>query len=263
MNSNPNPQATEDSSSGESSLSLRTAFLSPSGTYVMVNRRSGLPPRIYPWLLIISTTIAALFCLLYITKPVFPAFSAPLRVTVPAPSAAVTAKSSSTPTPMHGMPNANCLPGDLQATPATTHAIDSEAPRSLPEPPSISAFEETNLKIQHVLTAEVPGGHLARIDVEVPALYQSRHLRWTPDNVAEARKLLVLLMGYQEKSQRLRAEEIDLLNAWNALIGRSLPATDLRADSPSLPANQEDTANETRPAGLITTESIQIQPAGK
>lgn len=263
MNSHPSPQAHEDASPGDSALSLRSAFLSPSGTYVMVNRRSGFPPRIYPWLLIISTTIAALFCLLYITKPIFPAFSAPLRVSVAAPPAPVIAASSSTPVQAHGMPNADRLPGDQQVPHASVPAGAAEGPRSLPAPPGISAFEETNLKIQHVLTAEVPGGHLARIDVEVPALYQSRHLRWTPENAAEARKLLARLMDYQEKSQRLRAEEMDLLDSWNALVGRSLPATDLRADSPSLPANQEDTANETRPAGFISTESIHIQPAGK
>ena len=47
------------------------------------------------------------------------------------------------------------------------------------------------------------------------------------------------------------------------LIGNSIPAADLRADSPSLPANQQDAAGSARPAALITTDSIQIQPSGK
>ena len=79
----------------------------------------------------------------------------------------------------------------------------------------------------------------------------------------QARELLVRLMDYQEKSQLLRAEGVELLDAWNRLIEASIPATDLRADSPSLPANQEDAADAPRPAGLITTESIQLQPSGK
>ena len=74
---------------------------------------------------------------------------------------------------------------------------------------------------------------------------------------------MVRMMDYQEKCQALRAEGVELLDAWNHLIDRSIPASDLRADSPSLPANQQDAADSPRPAGLITTESIQLQPAGK
>ena len=101
------------------------------------------------------------------------------------------------------------------------------------------------------------------MDLDVPVLYQSRNLRWTPTEVTHARELLARLMDYQEKSNRLRDEGSALLQAWNSLLDKSLPAADLRADSPSLPANQETATNPTRPASLITTESIQIKPAGK
>ena len=94
-------------------------------------------------------------------------------------------------------------------------------------------------------------------------LYQSRNLRWTPAEVAEARELLIRLADYQEKSRTLRLEGAELLDSWNRLIERSIPATDLRADSPTLPTNQQDAADAPRPAGLDTTELIQIQPAGK
>jgi hypothetical protein len=70
-------------------------------------------------------------------------------------------------------------------------------------------------------------------------------------------------MSYQEKSQQLRAEGVELLESWNHLIGNSIPATELRADSPSLPVNQQDAVDAARPAGLITTESIQITPPSK
>ena len=71
------------------------------------------------------------------------------------------------------------------------------------------------------------------------------------------------LADYQEKSRTLRLEGAELLDSWNRLIERTIPATELRADSPTLPTNQQDAADAPRPAGLDTTELIQIQPAGK
>ena len=154
------------------------------------------------------------------------------------------------------LPDGNRLPGEKKPTPASHRQKSSQ-------PPAGNAFEETNLRIQHILTAEAPGGNLARIDIEVPVLYQSRNLRWTASEVAEARALLVRLADYQEKSQQLRAEGIELLDSWNRLVEHSIPSGELRADSPTLPINQQDAADAPRPAGLNTTESIQIQPAGK
>jgi hypothetical protein len=204
-----------------------------------------------------------LFCLLYITKPVIipaPAMIAPAAggkasgsASVPAPPPSPSADGIATKL----APSNNALPGETPPDP------DTDPGSALPGPPSVSAFEETNLRVQHVLTAEAPGGHLDRIVIDVPVLYQSRDLRWTADEVSEARKLLVHLMDYQEKCRALRSEGTDLLGAWNRLIEKSLPATELRADSPSLPANQQDAADSPRPAGLISTESIQIRPAGK
>ena len=159
------------------------------------------------------------------------------------------------------MPSGEHLPGEQHA--AAVKPLPADPRRVLPGPSSASAFEETNLRIQHILTAEAPGGHLDRIDIDVPVLYQSRNLRWTATEVEEARTLLARLMDYQEKSQTLRAEGVQLLESWNHLIGKSIPATDLRADSPSLPENQQDAADLPRPAGTITTESIQLQPSGK
>jgi hypothetical protein len=153
------------------------------------------------------------------------------------------------------LPGGDQLPGEnpVSGDPRHTRAA---APES-------SVFEETNLRIQHILTAQAPGGQIDRLVLDVPVLYQSRHLRWTAEEVAQARTLLVSLMDYQEKCHNLRAEGLVLLNSWNSLMERSLPTNDLRADSPSLPANQQDAADAPRPAGLMSTESIQIQPAAK
>ena len=265
----PAPHASDGKTPNETTPALPTALTAAVGPYSTTNRRasSNPVPRAYPWLLFTSTAIAALFCLLYITKPVIVSASAP--VATPASTPAST-PANLTPSPSNKaaaqaalMPSNERLPGELSPPPAGIKPTAATPRRTLPGPPSTSTFEETNLRIQHVLTAEAPGNHLDRIDLEVPVLYQSRNLRWTSADIAEARKLLIHLADYQEKSQRLRAEGSELLDLWNRLISHSIPVTDLRADSPSLPANQEDAADAPLPAGLITTESIQLQPAEK
>ena len=213
-------------------------------------------PRLYPWLLVASTAVAALFCLLYITKPII---GTPRDVSSLDPALSVMAKTTSTDSPQPGlMPSHDRLPGEK--SPRET-AQDVTPPGPASSAPV--AFEQTNLRIQHILTAEAPGGHQSRINLDVPVLYQSRSLRWTAAEVAEARALLARLSDYQEKSLTLRTEGAELLDAWNLLIARSIPAGDLRADSPTLPANQKDSVDTPRAAGLDTRELIQIQPAGK
>ncbi len=205
---------------------------------------------IYPWLLFASTAVAAMFCLMYITKPVIQASQNPIPAHTPRPPAQNTATPS---VAVALMPAKDQLPGET---------ITNDTAPGLSSSP-VAAFEQTNLRIQHVLTAEAPGGHLAKIDIDVPVLYRSRNLRWTAAEVADARALLARLADYQEKSRTLRVEGAELLDAWNRLVERSIPASDLRADSPTLPTNQQDAADAPRPAGLNTTELIRIQPAAK
>lgn len=248
-------------SSVDSMPSLPSLLATSAGSYSTSNRRASncSVQRVYPWLLSASTAVAAVFCLLYITKPVI----TPAATTQPSfppkdhPAAAIASPSAAA-----GLMPGKSLPGDKSTSPAAIKPTPAD-PRHVPSSSSSSSFEETNMRIQHVLTAEAPGGHVDRIDIDVPVLYQSRNLRWTPDEIATARQLLVRLMDHQEKSRQLRAEGVELLDAWNHLIGKSIPAGELRADSPSLPANQQDGADEPRPAGLITTESIQLQPSSK
>jgi hypothetical protein len=277
-------QTADHNTSGQVLPALPTACSSPSEPSppsAAIPSSNRTIPRIYPWLLVLSTAIAALFCMMYITKPVILSSSVPNHIpslpSVPADSAnpanpAEPAEpaipSDLTPSSAGGsatqaglMPDGDRLPGEPD--PASAGNKRSASSHAWPVPSAISGFEETNLRIQHILTAEAPGGHRARIDLDVPVLYQSRNLRWTPADVQEARKILARLMDYQEKSLHLRAEGNDLLMAWNRLIGRSLPTAELRADSPSLPSNQEDAADAPRPADLITTESIQIQSTEK
>jgi hypothetical protein len=267
MKPSPSESVSETKKPGDAFPPLPTAFTASSGSFSTHNRRVPSNPVLlaYPWLLILSTSIAALFCLMYINKPIFPASSGPLLIPslTSIPSTPAKRKSGSkTNTSAELMPNADRLPGE-QATPAEGNGTTADSRRNLPEPPSSSAFEETNLRIQHILTAQTPTTPLARIDLDVPVLYQSRNLRWTSDDVADARKLVIRLIDYQEKSKLLRAEGNELLTAWNHLVSRSIPASDLRADSPSLPTNQENATDAPRPTDLISTESIQIQATEK
>ena len=222
--------------------------------YLKSNRRAATCPtqRIYPWLLFASTAVAALFCLMYITKPVILASQSPIPTYTPPPATAAP-KTTAAPVNVALMPANDQLPGEKTTKDTAPDRTSSPA----------AAFEQTNLRIQHILTAEAPGGHLAKIDIDVPVLYRSRNLRWTAAEVADARALLVRLADYQEKSRTLRADVAELLDSWNRLVERSIPASDLRADSPTLPANQQDAADAPRPAGLDTTELIKIQPSGK
>ena len=234
------------------------ALVAPAaGSYSASNRRAASCPlqRVYPLLLFISTAIAGVFCLMYSTKPVIETNDA----RNPADRGIDILLSAKAPLsrPIL-MPNKGSLPGERPAEPSI------ESPGSPVGTTSLAtAFEQTNIRIQHILTAKAPGGYLSKIDIEVPVLYQSRSLRWTAEEVARARDLLVRLANYQEKSQILRSEGAELLDSWNRLIESSTPAGDLRADSPTLPANQQDAINVPRPSGLDTTELIKIQPAGK
>ena len=229
------------------------------GTYSTANRRiSGTgADRAYPILLVLSTLVAATFCYLYITKPV--------RIIPTALIPQIPLRQESTPAakslPVAASPNllpreAN-LPGDTKqpSSPATSPASPDASPAS--------PFEETNLRIQHVLNAESPNGEISRIILNVPVLYQSRNLRWTAQDVATARELLNRLSDYQEKSVALRSEGSALLASWSRLIEKTIPARDVRADSPSLPTNQQDSADIPQSAEFNTPQSIQIQPAEK
>jgi hypothetical protein len=233
--------------------SLPSALTKPPVSYSKANRRApgSAGQRAYPWLLCVSTVAAASFCLLYITKPVIMASQQPASGFEESSVFINNIK----PETASLMPGKDRLPGEKPAA--------SQPAATLPAPRGVAAFEQTNLRIQHILTAEAPGGLLAKIDLDVPVLYQSRNLRWTAAEVAQARELLNRLALYQEKSRDLRTEGAELLDSWNSLIGSSIPAGELRADSPTLPTNQQDAADAPRPAGLDTTELIKIQPAGK
>lgn len=261
----PLPSSENISASGSAAgriPSIPTAIPVASGPYSTSNRKSASCPvqRVYPLLLLASTAVAAVFCLLYITKPVI--LTPPTAGLPPIIQESKEILSSTLPKGPELMPKGDSLPGEpAEINQPTQRPLASNPNSAPPASGSESGFEESNLRVQHVLTAETPGGDHSRIVLDVPVLYQSRNLRWTEEEVATARDLLNRLTDHQEKTKNLRSEGIALLDSWNHLIENSIPSGDLRADSPSLPANQGDASQSPRPAMLNSTESIEIRTA--
>lgn len=224
-------QSNQDENAAPSASDL---IKSTSTAYPPANQRSvqGKLNRIYPLLLLASTAVAVFFAFMYINKPVFVAVNdfSNTENEQSAQSAVTRGKNPGL------LPPADNLPGEGLPTDST------ENPLNLTTAPLHSHYEETNMRVQHILSAKSENGHVSRIDLEVPVLYESRKMRWTPAEVDEANRLMMRLMDYQEKSHKLRAQGEQLLIDWNALIGKSIPASKLRADSPSIPENQQAVA---------------------
>ncbi|MFN4943273.1 MAG: hypothetical protein ACK5G9_05695 [Akkermansiaceae bacterium] len=182
---------------------------------------------LYPWLLLASTAIAAVFCYAYITKPVFVTYSSsPANLEPSKPISTPIEKPATKPET-----TSNNLPGlsPKKQTPTTK--------QELPPAPVTTGYEDTNIRMQHILDAQSASGDIHRIVIDIPALYKSRNLRWSQDDAAQARILLKRLEDYQEKSRTLRDEGSMILTDWNKLMDASVPNQVLRADSPSLSSN--------------------------
>lgn len=228
-------------------------------TFSKSNRRAAGGSGAYPWLLFASTAVAATFCLAYITKPVI--LTDPNHIQAPPQKPQREAAANATlpaAAPEKLLPDTVALPGDAVLRP--TAGSSAESP---PTPLLVSDFEETNIRVQHILDAESPSGDINRIIVDVPVLYRSRNLRWSQVEAANARTLLARLNSHQEKTRSLRDEGKALLADWNALMSGSIPSDALRADSPSLPTNQHDPLAPTGPAVLDTIETIQVSEPQK
>lgn len=222
-------------------------------SYSTSNRRApGCPiQRLYPWLLFASTAVAATFCLAYISKPVI--LAAPTSQQQESLNTAASANSTTSKKQNTLLPNQKALPG----------SEENSNKRAAPSAPLTSDFEETNIRIQHVLDAEFPSGDVSRIIVDVPVLYRSRNLRWTQNEAARARVLLNRLAAYQNQVRNLRSEGTQLLDEWNSLMTGSIPGEALRADSPSLPANQRDDLLPIGQRATDTVDTIKLQNTEK
>lgn len=252
----PAPHATEEEAKEASPASASDLLKSASGRSPHSNRRSlqSSVQQAYPWLLALSTTVAVLFAVLYINKPYVVSHGEEEPMAAADPKEKNNSQESKTAL----LPSRQQLPGEDSAMPDKP---ETAIPNQLGDTAPVHAeYEETNMRVQHILNATTESGHIIRIDLEVPVLYRSRELRWTPDEVARARDILVQLMDYQDKSRQLRSQGEQLLHSWNQLVGQSIPASRLRADSPSLPDNQKDVMAVGGPVDTTTRDAIDIQP---
>lgn len=222
---------------------------------------------IYPVLLILSTGMAAVFCYLYLKKPAVSVamMTVPSAVNTPAvvhpPVAGGGKEKPATAVANKGgtgyAPSSDQLPGDKVKTGNEGVRASGGGVSNLAQ---TSVFEETNMRVQHVLTAETPSGDLSRIVLDVPVLIKSGTMAWSAEDVSYARDLLKHLMVHQEKTQALREEGAQLLKAWNYLVEKTVPTTILRADSPTLPSNQKHLQGTMKSTNLDSQEAIKIQP---
>ncbi|BDS08506.1 hypothetical protein NT6N_35460 [Oceaniferula spumae] len=215
--------------------------------------------KAYPWLLAASVCLSGVLCWMYVTKPVM----APAAVATDMPSSTediaepITAPADLAKSPAsHSgdetaalVPSDDVLPGGpVNNGPNKPGTPDSGSPVSI-DPQKLAAmtgdaseagsgWESTNLKVQHILSADSGNGELEKIILDVPVRYQTRTMRWTPTDVEKARSVLARLMIYERDLHNLRIQGKSILSDWNELLEQTVPAEALRADSPSIPYNQ-------------------------
>ncbi len=197
----------------------------------------------YKYLLTFSTLSAVFFCWLYVTKPtvISPTrtdteenatdlFDSSITTQKPNPVATENSFSSL---------NNTGLPGESTNSTNQSQASAANKDSNIPLPLSDSTknlvgFEETNDRVQHVITAQ-RNSSSERIILEVPVIYKTRGLRFGPEQANEAQRVLRALKIYQSQIKKLHQDGKNIQLAWDSLLMSAQPVASLRADSPSLP----------------------------
>lgn len=233
--------------------------------------------NVYPWLLGASTCLSVVLCWMYVTKPVIAASvdftgdeaistdhnlvtsmntdtgSANLLLPTSEPGDEDTSPNAS----VEGlMPSSESLPGSSASEGANVSKDIDLTKAASPSPVDKlmeSGWEKTNHKVQHALQADFGSGDVESILIDVPVFYQSRTMRWSPDDIKTARGLLSRLLIYEANINKLKLEGEAILIEWNGLLEKTLPNSSLRADSLSLPYNHSSLATE---APLSGSESL-------
>ncbi|MDG0993714.1 MAG: hypothetical protein P8O22_03165 [Akkermansiaceae bacterium] len=218
-------------------------------------RGQGQLERGYPWLLAVSTLLSTVLCWLYVTKPVvideinvLPSARSDLNMNTQLPHETSHKQIVGVTTPLRLVPSDSELPSarnrSSEAMPGAPIEVDPRkltmAKRANSTRSVSNGWEKTNLKVQHILSADVGMTENEKIIINVPVLYQTRSMRWTPEQMVKARDVLERLMLYERDLSKLRKEGLDIMTSWNHIIRDTIPAGSLRADSPSLPYNHGD-----------------------
>lgn len=216
----------------------------------------------YKFLLLTTTSAAAFFCWLYITKPttiVAPADTEqvsnteqaipgnPVEEDMTEPDAISSTASKAADITSFEAPSPDSFPGSSQAKDAASISPVNPASGSsfIPLANSSStkgkpSWEETNDRVQHIITAQ-NGDNSERIILEVPVIYMTRGMRLGPKEAEEARRILRAIEIYQDRINKLQQDGENIAKAWNSLLMSTQPVEALRADSPSLPQKKETT----------------------
>ena len=216
---------------------------------------SGQLDKAYPWLLGVSTCLSALLCWMYVTKPVIIPDRSPVVASAEQESHRTEQEPVVNDGADSGLVEGSLIPSDSRLPsgsekPVASQGVEfplTEDPKML-NPAQLDAreqgvaigWEKTNLKVQHILSADTGSGKNEKVVVNVPVLYESRSMRWTPEKIEKAREVLARLMVYERNLGDLRKEGGAILAEWNQIIEETVPASSLRADSPSLPYNQNN-----------------------
>ena len=192
----------------------------------------------YKFLLIFSTLAAVFFCWLYVTKPTQIIQASPLQTASMTPLADNHNPTTKEGTQQH-IVDAPSLPGlssaeNKEITPSNANDGVELAPSD--STTQLVGYEETNDAIQHVLIAKSESTS-ERIILEVPVIYQTRGLRFSPAESNEAGRILRALKIYHSQIKKLHTDGVNIQKAWDQLLIKSQPIEALRADSPSLPQN--------------------------
>ena len=213
--------------------------------------------KAYPWLLGASVCLSGVLCWMYVTKPVIVSSStiAPVAeqsldsdpdTTMVEPVKAIISQPDL-------VPSSDALPGENPSLmPSKKPAIASSTGQNPLANAGVS-WENTNLKVQHILRADTGNGEIEKIILDVPVRYETRTMRWEKEDIADARNILSQLMVYERDLNNLRQQGKSILKDWNLLLERTVPATVLRADSPSIPYNQ---GYGSRPQDLPASSSV-------
>ena len=224
-------------------------------------------PLIYPFMLIICAIVATLFCYLYLTAS--PTTAAP-NISTQAEAAdslpqqeentstytTAQAKAEQTHSSKKEASTSQVSPETPAAQPDTSFQLPSDsglpgeikvktsplATMPLAKSPALGdsvSYEQTNYTIQHVLDAQYGDTSQERITIEVPVLYQTRGMRWGPNEIQEASRILRAMEIYKGRVTQLKNDGHNIQKAWENLLTRSQPVSALRADSPSLPSNTQ------------------------
>lgn len=212
------------------------------------NSRVGRPDAAYHWLLITSLILTSIMCWLYVTKPVIVQNGASNDVQRDGALSGSMGNSQpgqeSTLVPSDDVLPGSKLPSSVDRKISSDIHLQQTSSGMLAESGHVAdnplfslGWESTNLKMQHIFSADTGGDELEKIVLDVPVLYETRSMRWSVADVAQARELMQRLIVYEGNLKNLRSDGQEILQEWNELIENTTPIDVLRGDSPSLPKN--------------------------